>query len=105
MSARMSRSAIGSDAWSCHTDPWSVQRDACGYRAGFTRRTAPPRAVLQLAARTAGAPPLHDAQLQFRGDSTGRRLARLGKAIDVAAHDIITLKQVHGRSVIVWRAG
>ena len=32
-------------------------------------------------------------------------LARLGQALDVAAADIITLKQVHGRSVFVVGPG
>ena len=44
-------------------------------------------------------------ELQFRGDSLAGDLARLGDALDVPAADIITLKQVHGRSVFVVGPG
>ena len=44
-------------------------------------------------------------QLQFRGDSLPGDLARLGAAFDLAASDVVTLKQVHGRSVFVVGPG
>jgi len=44
-------------------------------------------------------------QLQFRGDSMAGDLTRLGQALDVAPAEVITLKQVHGRSVFVVGPG
>jgi len=44
-------------------------------------------------------------QLQFRGDSLAGDLARLGAALDCSAADVVTLRQVHGRSVFVVGPG
>ena len=44
-------------------------------------------------------------QLQFRGERLDGDLARLGSALGCAGGDIVTLKQVHGRSVFVVAAG
>jgi YfiH family protein len=44
-------------------------------------------------------------QLQFRGDRLAGDLARLASALECAADAIVTLKQVHGRSVFVVGPG
>ena len=43
--------------------------------------------------------------LQFRGDRLAGDLQRLGSAFRVSAADVVTLKQVHGRSVFVVGPG
>jgi YfiH family protein len=44
-------------------------------------------------------------QLQFRGEQLAADLARLASALQCKAEDVMTLKQVHGRSVFVVAPG
>jgi hypothetical protein len=73
---------------------------------GFAWYDSPAGRVLRYAALADAAPHLFSSRdLDFRGDRIENDFARTGAALGCAGHDVLRVKQVHGRAVAVVAPG
>jgi YfiH family protein len=73
---------------------------------GFDREDGPAGSVFVSPRLKAAAPHVFTTrQLQFRGDQLAADLDRLGAALGCSGADVVTVKQVHGRSVYLVTLG